>query len=227
MSAVYQFFATYQGLIYILLALGGLFAFRWVLNSWRELQDSVYGLEREFSMRRLSRSVVISLVIIILFFGEVFLVSYVVPSIPASDMLSTPTLDMLTQNNGAIPVLSETESAPDTTSSEPQSISPRGCQPGKLILTSPEPGQEVRGTVTLIGTVDIENFGFYKYEVSPLGAEAWVTISAGKEIVRNREVGLWDTSVITPGDYQVRLVAADNQGMTLPPCIITVRVVAP
>jgi hypothetical protein len=41
--------------------------------------------------------------------------------------------------------------------------------PGEIILTSPEPGQEVSGTVTLVGTVDVDNFGFYKYEDGATG----------------------------------------------------------
>ena len=60
MDAVYQFLASYEGLIYILLTLGGLFAFRWTWKSWHEWRDSVFGLEREFAMRRLSQAFIIS-----------------------------------------------------------------------------------------------------------------------------------------------------------------------
>jgi hypothetical protein len=77
-----------------------------------------------------------------------------------------------------------------------------------------------------VGTVNIENFGFYKYEVSPRDANIWTTISAGRELVRNGDIGLWDSSTLITGDYQLRLVATDNEGNTLPPCVIPVRVVA-
>ena len=43
-------------LIYILLLVGGIFAFRWLWKSWREWQNSVYKLEREFAVRRLSQA---------------------------------------------------------------------------------------------------------------------------------------------------------------------------
>ena len=227
MNAVYRFLATYEGLIYILLALGGLFAFRWLWKSWREWRDSVFGLEREFSMRRLSQALIVSFFILFLFFGELFLTSFVVPSLPASDILITSTLDILNQTEGTLygdPAVVATAVAPALGQSSEQSS---GCVPDALILTAPEPGGDVSGTVTLVGTVDIDNFGFYKYEVSPQGAEAWATISAGRETVRNGDLGLWDTSTLTPGDYQLRLEVTDNQGQALPPCVISIRVSAP
>ena len=227
MSAVYRFLATYEGLIYILLALGGLFAFRWLWKSWREWHDSVFGLEREFALRRLSQALMISLLILILFFGELFLASFLVPALPASDMLATPTLDILNQTEGALsgnPAIAASVEAPTSIS---LSDSAGGCIPGELIIISPESGQEINGIVTLTGTVDVDKFGFYKYEVSPQGAETWATISAGRETIRDGDLGLWDTSTLTPGDYQLRLEVTDNQGLAYPPCIISVRVSAP
>lgn len=227
MSTVYLFLATYEGLIYIVLALGGLFSFRWLLKAWREWRDSVYGLEREFTMRRLSQALMISLLIVFMFLSELILASFVVPTLPASDILATPTLDLLNKTDGALLApLEPSETIVTPSSGVPAGLT-EGCIPGQLILTSPEPGQEVSGTVTLVGTVDVDNFGFYKYEVSPLDAGAWATISAGRETVRNGELGLWDTSTLTPGDYQLSLEVTDNQGVLFAPCIVNVRVVAP
>lgn len=227
MGAIYRFLAIYEGLIYILLALGGLFALRWLWNSWREWRDSVFGLEREFAVRRMSQALIVSLFLLFLFFGELALASFGAPALPASDVLATPTLDLLNQMTNALaddPALASTAVDPD-----PQfpSDTARGCVPGELDITSPESGQQVSGTVTLVGTVDIDNFGFYKYEVSPLGAGVWTTISAGRQTVRNGDLGLWDTSTLTPGDYQLSLEAADNQGQLFPACVISVRVVPP
>lgn len=226
MGAVYRFLAAYEGLIYILLALGGLFAFRWVWKSWREWRDSVFGLEREFAMRRFSRALTVSLLILALFFGELFLVSFVVPILPSSDFLATPTMDIFEQTEKAF--AGNTAGALTAVSPIPGTISTSasGCVPGEIILTSPEPGQDISGTVTLVGTVDVDNFGFYKYEVSTQGSETWATISAGREIVKNSELGLWDTSTLTPGDYELRLLVIDNQGQSLPACVISVRVIA-
>ena len=227
METVYLFLATYEGLIYILLSLGGLFAFRWLWKSWREWRDSVFGLEREFAVRRMSQALMVSLLILFLFLGELFLASFVVPVLPSTEILATPTLDILNQTQSIIssdPAVALTVLTPVANF---MSAAASGCIPDEIILTSPVPGQQVSGIVTLVGTVDVDNFGFYKYEVAPQGTEAWATISAGRKIIRNGDVGRWDTSTLTPGDYQLRLEVTDNQGQSYPPCIVSVRVIAP
>lgn len=226
MSAVYRFLATYEGLIYILLALGGLFAFRWLWKSWHEWKDSVFGLEREFAMRRLSQALAVSLLILVLFFAELSLTSFVVPILPSSDLLATPTMDILDQTEGALTVIPAGDSTLVTSGSGALSTASSGCVPDEIFLELPVSGQDVSGTITLVGTVDVANFGFYKYEVSPQGAETWATISAGREIVKNADLGLWDTSTLTPGDYELRLLVVDNQGQSYLPCVVSVRVSA-
>jgi hypothetical protein len=126
-----------------------------------------------------------------------------------------------------------------------------------LEFTYPKAGDELStalGVIELLGTVTIpENFGYYKYEYArvdgqaPSGAQAWVTIQArdakrcpeaacqtetqvpGKTAtpVPNDELGTWDLSQLTPGDYLLRLVATDNDGNALPACQIPLRISAP
>jgi hypothetical protein len=95
------------------------------------------------------------------------------------------------------------------------------------MFTFPEPGEQVSGIVELTGTVNVENFGFYKYEVSPANTDNWFTISARTEVVTNGDLGTWDSSALTTGDYQLRIIVVDNIGQELPPCVIPVRVVPP
>ena len=99
-----------------------------------------------------------------------------------------------------------------------------GCIPGEIALSSPKAGEEIKGIIDLIGTVNVPNLGFYKYEVAPLGSDTWATISAGRNIVSDSSLGRWNTTALTPGDYQLRLVVTDNQGTALPPCVVPVRV---
>jgi hypothetical protein len=223
MSEFYKFLASYEAFIYILLAIGALFAFRWLWRSWHESQTAVYTMEREFSSRRLSQSAAISTLIIVLFCAEFFMATFIIPGLPSEVFLTTPTLDLISTPTGTLSpeMMTQFANAPLQTAA----ANVTGCTPNRIMLSSPEAGDEIKGTVELIGTVDIPNFGFYKYEVAQMGSDTWATISADRNPVKNGLLGRWNTSALTPGDYQLRLVAIDNQGNVLPACIVPVRIV--
>lgn len=226
MAAIYRFLSTYEVLIYIGLAIGGLIAGRWVWRYWNEWRQSVYSLEREFALRRMGRAVAALTLVLILAAVELLTASIIIPSLPAAFFLSTPTLDLLSTPTGTISVELATQLAL-TPRPVPTLQGAQGCQPGKVMLTAPKAGTEIRGTVDIQGTADIPNFGFYKYEVAPINSDTWSTISAGRDTRVNQSLGQWDTTAVTPGDYQLRLVVTDNQGLALPACIIPVRVLPP
>jgi hypothetical protein len=219
MGLIYSSLAAYGPLIYIVLAIMALYSFRWMWRTWREWHDAVYSLEREFALTRLGRATAFGFFVLLLFFAEFYVVTFIAPSLPASDILITPTLDIL-----ATPVETVTPGGvvPLVTSTVQSGM--RGCVPDKIMLTAPEPGDEVSATVTLEGTADMPNFGFYKYEIAPVGTTNWATISAGAQPVKDGELGKWDTTTLTNGDYFLQLVIIDNVGKTLEPCIIAIRV---
>lgn len=219
MGPVYRTLANYEPLIYIVLAIGALFAFRRMWRSWREWRDSVYGLEREFALRRLVQASGLALLILGLVFAEFFIATFIAPSLPASDIMATATLNLLVTPAGTVSpdstVVSATEDAPSGMS---------GCVPDQNMITSPGPGDQVSGTVNITGTADVPNFGFYKYEVASMGSQNWATIAANREPVRNAALGEWNTASLTNGDYFLRLVITDSVGVSLEPCVIAVRV---
>lgn len=216
---------AYQIAIYLVLAIGGLFAFRWLWKSWREWQMSVFKLEREFAMRRLSQALTLSSLVAVLLCAEFIVISFVIPGLPADFFLPTPTIDPLAQPIGTLSPDAMTQAA---VAPQPAvSANMQGCVPHQLMITSPKPGAEVKGRVDVVGTVNIANFGFYKYEVALRGSDTWATILAGTEVKINGQLGPWDTAALTPGDYQLRLVVTDNRGVSLAPCIIPVRILAP
>lgn len=223
MGVVYRNLATYEYLIYIALAIIGLFAFRRMWRAWREWHDSVYGLEREFALRRLGQATAFAFIVLGLVFAEFFIATFVAPSLPASDILSTPTLDLLASPVGTLSPDAATQAALSPITQEVPS-GMNGCDPDKIMITSPKSGEVIKGTVTLTGTASVPNFGFFKYEFAPLGTVNWVTISAGDKIVKNDKLGEWDTTPIANGDYFLQLVIIDNVGVTLDPCVIAVRV---
>ena len=223
MGPVYRSLATYEALIYIGLAIWGLFVFRTMYRTWREWRDSVFSLEREFALRRLGRITAIALLILGLVFAEFFIATFVAPSLPASDILTTPTLNLLAAPPGTVSPADATQAviSPGT---QPVPSGMSGCVPDQIMINAPEPGAMVTGSIGIIGTADVPNFGFYKYEIAPIGTQSWATISAGREAKRNEELGAWNTSSLTNGEYFLRLVVTDNQGVSLEPCVIAVRV---
>jgi hypothetical protein len=223
MGPVYRTLANYEPLIYIALAIGGLFAFRRMWFSWREWRDSVYGLEREFALRRLGQATAAAFFILALIFVEFFIATFIAPSLPATDILATPTLDLLLTPQATLSPEQATQAAlSPVTQPVPSGMS--GCVPDQVMITAPEPGDVISGTVNITGTASIPNFGFFKYEFAPRGSQTWATIAAQREPVQNSDLGDWNTSSLTNGDYFLRLVVTDNVGVSLEPCVIAVRV---
>ena len=223
MGPVYRTLASYEPLIYIALAIGAMFAFRRMWRSWREWRDSVYGLEREFALRRLGQATAAAFLVLALIFVEFFIATFIAPSLPASDLLATPTLDLLLTPAGTLSPEQATQVALSPgTQAVPNGMS--GCVHDKIIITSPEPGAQISGTVNITGTANVPNFAFYKYEYAPMGTQNWATISADRNPKKNESLGEWNTLSLTNGDYFLRLVIIDNVGKSLEPCVIAVRV---
>lgn len=224
MGPLYRTLASYEPLIYIALAIGAMFTFRWMWRAWREWRDSVYGLEREFALRRLVQATAAAFLVLALMFVEFFIATFIAPSLPASDILATPTLDLLLTPAGTLSPAESTQAALSPGTQEvPSGMS--GCIPDKIMITSPQSGTEISGTIKITGTADVPNFAFYKYEVARLGSQEWATISAERTPKKNGELGEWNTASLTNGDYFLRLVITDNAGTVLEPCVIAVRIV--
>ncbi len=222
MVATYNFLSAYEGLIYFILILGGVFLGRWLWRTWKDWHGAIFGLEREISRRRFARAIGANVFWLAILLGTFIFTSFIIPSMPPSTFIATPTVDLLITPTGTISAeIAETLAARPAPQAEDYS---EGCIPNQLIVDSPVPGQTLSGIVELVGTVDIPRFGFYKFEVSPAGIEKWSTIYAGREVIRDDILGRIDTSELTPGDYSLRLIVADNVGKSLPPCIIQIRV---
>lgn len=224
MEALFRFLAHYEVLIYFILAAGLLITSRWLWRAVRESQDAIYALEQQFAMRHLTTAIVAILLIGMLVLGELYITSFLVPDLPVSTFLLTPTVDVVSEFP-ATP-LSESNSPSSEISVIAATVIPesKGCLPGSIMITDPAPGQELSGVVEIYGSVDVKDLGFYKFEFSPQGLETWATFYAGREIEPDEPIGVWDTTQLVPGDYQLKLVTTDNQGREFPPCIINIRV---
>lgn len=231
MDSLFRFLVKYELAIYGILGLGAIFAIRSTLKSWNELHRSVFGLEREISTQRLRLSVATVILLLMIGLSQFCLVSFVVPFLPATTFLPTPTANLLQTPATTLDANALATAAAGTPLPPPGTI---GCIPGKLTITFPVARQEITSQITITGNVNIPDFGFYKYEFARQGSEEWTTIGAGNKLNPNNQdpnswdLGAWNPTELVPGDYQLRLIVADNLNVTsLSPCIVPVRIVAP
>jgi len=226
MTTILRFFASYSILIYLVLAIGLLFGIRALGKARGELNQSVFGLERELAQRHLREAVTGLTLVVLLAFSELVLTAFLIPNLPAFSLLSTQTFNpLVTQTSTIPPELLQTIGAltPGVTATAQTS----GCVPGQIAITYPKPGDILKGNINLLGTANIPNFGYFYYEFSVVGSDTWQTIAGGNSVVQDDSLGFWDTSLITPGFYNLRLVVTDSQANVLPACIVPVQVIAP
>jgi len=229
MEEFLRYSRAYEMWIYIGLGVLALWHIRKFILAWMELRGALFGMERESAQARLNQAATMLVLMLIMAVAEFTLVSFVAPSIPGAVPLPSPTLDLLATPTTTLPVLApalqEAEMTPTPVASE-EPVG-EGCSPGQVMLTLPVDGERVSGVVTLEGTADNPNFGFYSYEIARPGETIWLPVQVGQQPVREGRLGTWDTSALAPGNYMLRLVVTDNQGIALTPCVIQVVVDAP
>lgn len=230
MEEFLRFLATFEVWIYILVGGVALFYLRKVLIAWREWQGAIFGLEKESAQQHFSRVMTIFLLLLMLILAEFISVTFIMPGLPKTVALVTPTVDILAkptltlQASAALALITPTGSGIPTA----VIVTTEGCTPGKIEWTFPKNGQQLKGIVTLKGTVNLPNLGFYKYEYSPAGSNSWTTIAANNQTKNDADLGgQWNTGQLTPGDYRLRLVVADSQNNILPACVVSIRITAP
>ncbi|MEW6716168.1 MAG: hypothetical protein AB1345_01505 [Chloroflexota bacterium] len=227
MEEVLRFFQSYEVLIYILLGVGFVVYLRHFVQAWGELRQAVYGLERESAHQRLNHSAVILVLTLLAAVSVFVLVSFVSPTVSEVMPLPTSTLGVVVGEveNTVIP---EAGALAATATPLPTiQVDESGCVEGQLAFTSPQKGEQVSGTVEIIGTIDVPNFGFYLYEMARPGESLWLTIGAGRELKRDERLGYWETTNLPRGEYILRLVVTDSTGVSLTPCMISVFVTEP
>lgn len=224
MGEILQFFKENEVFIYLILGIFAIWPLRNFISAWGELRNAAFGLERQSAQSRLNWVATILIFLFILGVGEFVLVSFVVPTVPDASPLVTPTLDLLASPTITLEANLSASNLTPVPSIETQA---GNCVPGKVDILSPENGETIKDIVEIIGSADIPNFGFYKFEMAAISDIAWLTIQAGETITQTGRLGYWDTTRLSPGEYGLRLVVIDNQGQSTEPCMIQVRVDPP
>lgn len=85
-------------------------------------------------------------------------------------------------------------------------------QPATAVITSPERGAILDGTVTVTGTASAANLEGWTLEFAPAGTEDYSTIADGDNSVEAGDLGQWDVADLEPAVYTLRLrVKAEGQ----------------
>jgi hypothetical protein len=229
MEEALSFFRAFESWIYVLLGLGGIIYIRKFILAWQELRGATFGLERENAQSRLNQAASLLVLILTMAITEFVLVSFIAPTFPGANPLPTATLNLLATPTITLTAAAAEPGAPLATVSPPpvEAGLTNQCVPGQVEITIPKNGEEVSGVTSVVGSASIPNFGFYKFEIRRPEDTIWLTIQAGNQTVEGGRLGDWDTTRLSPGDYQLALVVVDNQAKASPPCIIQVRVARP
>lgn len=221
MEELFRFLATYEIGVYIIFGVLILINLKRLFDAWVALRKSSFGLEKEVAQKKLRSS--LTLVVLFFAFGVSYflLVTIAASQYPGIARVATPTMDPLAEN-----VTEEAGVAMDSAQMTQTASAASGCIPEQLEWIQPEANAEVSGSVELIGTVNVPNLGFYKYEYKLQGDDIWTPISAGnRPIIEEAFTGRWNTEQLQPGNYLLRIVVSDNQNNLLEPCEIGVQVV--
>ena len=218
---------AYQPWIYLILGLALVLYGRSAAGWYIAENRAEFGLERERAHRGWTRSAAMAVAVVAV--GALtFLVATVLsPAVPAAlRPTALPTVSLLATPSTPAP----DSTGPAATALPEAVLDSSGCLNTTATLTFPEEGSELVGTVTIQGSASIANFAFYKYEYVELAAgvpapgAVWRAISAGTEPKSGADLGVWDTTLVNPGDYGFRLVVTDTAGNAPLPCVRRVRV---
>ncbi len=158
--------------------------------------------------------------------GEFIVATFLAGELAQAPTFATPTIEVLTTPTTTLPGPVPTDATPTPTKYPQAEIEgiQSACINDILEIESPAHLDEITGVVELIGSVNTENLGSYKYEYSTMGEPNWQTIAAGSGTRLDENLGSWYTSDLVSGDYMLRLVALDNDGVEQSACVIVVTV---
>jgi hypothetical protein len=228
MEEALSFFRALEAWIYLLLGLGGLIYLRKFIIAWQELRGAAFGLERESAQARLNQAASVLVLLLTMAVAEFVLVSFIAPAVPGANPLPTATLNVLASPTTTLAADSTQvlEGGPTVSPNPTSSVAGSGCISGQIEITAPQNGASISDVVAVNGSATIPDFGFYKIEMKRPDQSSWLTVLAGNQPVTGGELGQWDTRRIPPGQYELGLIAYDNQAKPSDLCVIQVSITA-
>jgi hypothetical protein len=93
-------------------------------------------------------------------------------------------------------------------------------------ITSPVPGEALQGIVPVIGTIQTTSFNDAALEFSYVEDDtgSWFEIARTRIQIVDGEIGTWDTSTLTDGNYTLRLSVILSSGEVITDTVMGLRV---
>jgi hypothetical protein len=210
-----QLIAQYQYYILGGLGLVALFFLVRFLRVRRYLVSTPFGLEREEALQRQNGALavltlLVALAVIVYLNERLILPELTGPEItPTPRFTPTPSPSPVAASNGIV-------------------VDSSGCDNPDATLTAPRPDERIAGGFEVMGTANIPNFAFFKFEISGAGTGGeWLSLGVGTSPVVDGVLGRFDASARESGSYAFRLVVLDNAGNSPPPCVVAVTLISP
>jgi hypothetical protein len=75
------------------------------------------------------------------------------------------------------------------------------------IITAPADGQQLQGTISVVGSANHPDFNRYElaFGPEPNPNDAWQVFNTGQQPVDNNVLGVWNTNTVADGTYSLRL----------------------
>jgi len=155
--------------------------------------------------------------------------SYLTP-IPANRPVQLwPTTQPIAPSTSTPAVDQERTPSPSASATSASSLLPSNCPHPQARLISPQMNQVIRDAIQVEGTANIENFGYYKFEIRREDGDVedeWHWIESFEIPVEEGILGTWQVSHLPEGVYTLRLMVVDHEGnYPFPPCDVRVSVI--
>jgi hypothetical protein len=144
-------------------------------------------------------------------------------SLQANTPTPIPTLTVADFPPTLTPTSAPTDAAPQPTATS--ALPPASCSDPRATIIFPFNGDTIQGIVPFIGTANVDNLKFYKFEYKPAHSATWQFLTqVDNAPVADDILMTFNTSTIAPGVYDFRLIVVDQTGNYPPPCEIQVTV---
>ena len=238
MTVLVKLIADYAIWLYLLVGLVAVFFLRAYTVARHERENSIFTLERESATGRMVQAIIGFLVTLIIIGGIFYTSQTLVEEIPLPEASPTPTVLVVLPPSPTPPPLLPTPTPTGTPRPRPtlvvaQTLTPTVETPAVVRAHCPNPGVNIAqpgngaaaaGVIQVVGSANIPDFWYYKFEFRPSGADAWTFIQRFDTPINGGILTAWDTRTVASGSYELRLVVVDKTGNYPEPCILQLSI---